>query len=298
MINEWYYQRDGEEIGPVPFEQIKDLAQRGQLSPDDQIRDAVSGMLLPAKSIGGLFPPQAGQQAGASMRHASRRRSRSQNSPSSVEGKPNRSHQRNLYEESGIGQIAEQAAAEQDTRRIERARRNKAAAVQPSSGSGRFESPNANTRRAASRISEYAENIKDDDSGGSRWAALGELKEHPIKLTILSICVAAAIFKYLPERNLGPSVYREFNQIYAEMDQQLTAGVDEEQWNTLKEQSQSEIEVQIDKLTMKETRTPAERQLITVGKKLYNFFDVPEEFREVRKNDLVKSLNSVREELE
>ena len=41
MINEWYYQRDGEEIGPVPFEQIKDLAQSGQLSPEDQIRDAV-----------------------------------------------------------------------------------------------------------------------------------------------------------------------------------------------------------------------------------------------------------------
>ncbi|QDU81168.1 hypothetical protein Pla110_29060 [Polystyrenella longa] len=296
MINEWYYQQDGEEIGPVPFEQIKDLARSGQLSPEDQIRDAVSGMLLPAKSIGGLFPAPTANSNNSSVPPARRRRtSQDSLSQNSTQRPTNtrRPRERNLYEESSIGKVAQEAMAEQ-SRTSDRDRRQKSL----ESGTARYESANSKTRQTASRIGEYAEQINDNEESESRFAFLGELKEHPIKLTILAVCIAAGIFKWLPERDYGPQVYKEFNKIYADVDHALTEGATEDEWNSLKEQSRAEIEILNNKLAMKETRSPVERQLITIGKNLYVLFDAPGNQLEAKQGEVVKSLNNVREQLE
>ncbi|MAT13951.1 MAG: hypothetical protein CMJ46_01620 [Planctomyces sp.] len=310
MINEWYYQRDGEEIGPVPFEQIKDLAQSGQLSPEDQIRDAVSGMLLPAKSIGGLFP--ATSTAGKTRTPASNRRRQARDSQAGPRAN-RKSRSPNLYGESGISKVAEEAMAEFDQRALqsrrlddstrngheERTRRRPAAASRAGSSTDaeRYNAPSASTRQAAKGISDFADKIGDGDDGEEKFSVLAELKEHPVLVTILCICIAAGIFKYLPERDYGPSVYREFNQIMIEMDQLIALEATEEEWTLFFDQSRGEIEAQIEKLSMKEERSPVERQLITIGKQLYRQLD-PLTVNDEQLEKVRGSLESVREQIE
>ncbi|MEZ6047576.1 MAG: DUF4339 domain-containing protein [Planctomycetaceae bacterium] len=303
MVNEWYYQRDGEELGPVPFEKIKELAQSGQLSPDDQIRDAVSGMLLPAKSIGGLFPAEAVKQGYSSTPSA---RQRNNKEATSRARGPRRPAIQDPFEESAISKISQEALEDQtNRRRLSKQREDRPVSRErgrnnSTSDSGRYESPNARTRRAAGKISEYAERINDHESAseGSGSFIINELKSHPILLTILGICLAGAIFKWFPERDYGPQVYQEFNQIYSEMEQLRAAEATEEEWKKLTEESRAEIGILLDKLAMKEHRTPAEKQLSFIGRQLYQLFDYPGELPEGVRIEFARSLNSVREQVE
>jgi uncharacterized RDD family membrane protein YckC len=53
---EWYYLRDGQQIGPVGSKELKSLADRGRLQPTDLIwRDGLPNW-VPAARVKGLFP--------------------------------------------------------------------------------------------------------------------------------------------------------------------------------------------------------------------------------------------------
>ena len=56
MTDQWYYARQGQRMGPLPKEQLKQLACSGQLKPTDTVWK--NGMLswTPASQIDGLFP--------------------------------------------------------------------------------------------------------------------------------------------------------------------------------------------------------------------------------------------------
>lgn len=55
MSEQWYCSIGGKESGPLSAQQLKALASKGQLSPDDQVRSAASGGWVPAKRVKGLF---------------------------------------------------------------------------------------------------------------------------------------------------------------------------------------------------------------------------------------------------
>jgi TM2 domain-containing membrane protein YozV len=57
MASEWFYSHDGERHGPVPVEQIKDMAAGGQLRPDDLVWQAGMETWQPARKVPGLLPP-------------------------------------------------------------------------------------------------------------------------------------------------------------------------------------------------------------------------------------------------
>jgi TM2 domain-containing membrane protein YozV len=57
MASEWFYAHDGERHGPVPVEQIKDMAAGGQLRPDDLVWQAGMETWQPARKVPGLLPP-------------------------------------------------------------------------------------------------------------------------------------------------------------------------------------------------------------------------------------------------
>lgn len=56
MSQNWYYRVLGEEFGPVSFDTVGELAQKGLLSPNDELRDGEKGPWVAAESIVGLFP--------------------------------------------------------------------------------------------------------------------------------------------------------------------------------------------------------------------------------------------------
>lgn len=56
MSQNWYYRVLGEEFGPVSFDTVGELAQKGLLSPGDEVRDGEKGPWVAAESIVGLFP--------------------------------------------------------------------------------------------------------------------------------------------------------------------------------------------------------------------------------------------------
>src|SRR5262245_47996996 len=69
MATSYKYQRRGEEHGPVTAQELKDLADRGQLSPDDLVWREGMGRWVPAARLRGLFaatapPPQPAEAPG------------------------------------------------------------------------------------------------------------------------------------------------------------------------------------------------------------------------------------------
>ena len=56
MAAEWYCNIAGREVGPLSPHQLKAMAERGQILPDDGVRRGADGPWIPAKEIGGLIP--------------------------------------------------------------------------------------------------------------------------------------------------------------------------------------------------------------------------------------------------
>jgi hypothetical protein len=56
MAAEWFYKVADREIGPLAVPQLKAMAQRGSLRPEDLVRRGTEGKWLPAGRIKGLFP--------------------------------------------------------------------------------------------------------------------------------------------------------------------------------------------------------------------------------------------------
>jgi TM2 domain-containing membrane protein YozV len=57
MANEWYYSHDGERHGPVPVEQIKEMAASGQLRPDDLVWQTGMESWTAVGKVPDLLPP-------------------------------------------------------------------------------------------------------------------------------------------------------------------------------------------------------------------------------------------------
>ena len=57
MANEWYYSHDGERHGPVPVEQIKEMAAAGRLRPTDLVWQTGMVEWTEAGKVPGLLPP-------------------------------------------------------------------------------------------------------------------------------------------------------------------------------------------------------------------------------------------------
>lgn len=55
MANEWFYSKSGKRFGPVSGQQLKELAAKGGIGPDDLVWKEGMAQWLPAKSITGLF---------------------------------------------------------------------------------------------------------------------------------------------------------------------------------------------------------------------------------------------------
>ena len=53
---EWYYTKNGQQVGPVSMEEIKTRAESGELTPDDQVWKEGMGDWKPAGKVKGLFP--------------------------------------------------------------------------------------------------------------------------------------------------------------------------------------------------------------------------------------------------
>jgi TM2 domain-containing membrane protein YozV len=57
MASEWFYSHDGERHGPVPVEQIREMAAAGRLRPDDLVWQTGMADWAPAGTVSGLLPP-------------------------------------------------------------------------------------------------------------------------------------------------------------------------------------------------------------------------------------------------
>ena len=56
MANEWFCKLAGTEIGPLSPQQLKAMAVKGRLTPEDEIRRGQDGKWSPAAAVAGLFP--------------------------------------------------------------------------------------------------------------------------------------------------------------------------------------------------------------------------------------------------
>jgi len=65
MVAEWYLKVAGKELGPLTPKQLKIMAAKGQLAPDDPVRQGSEGSWVPAGRVKGLLPG-AGSAAGES----------------------------------------------------------------------------------------------------------------------------------------------------------------------------------------------------------------------------------------
>ncbi len=59
MASQWYYAQGGQQLGPVTSEQLKQLAQTGQLNPTDLIWKDGLAEWTPARKVAGLFSTAA-----------------------------------------------------------------------------------------------------------------------------------------------------------------------------------------------------------------------------------------------
>jgi hypothetical protein len=55
-MDEWYCEIAGREIGPLLSQQLRAMAAKGQILPDDRVRRGAHGPWLPAQNVRGLFP--------------------------------------------------------------------------------------------------------------------------------------------------------------------------------------------------------------------------------------------------
>ncbi len=53
---DWYYARDGRQQGPITSAQLRQMAQSGELRPDDLVFKEGGTTWIPASSVQGLFP--------------------------------------------------------------------------------------------------------------------------------------------------------------------------------------------------------------------------------------------------
>lgn len=65
MSDQWFLRTFNQELGPVSFETLIELAHSGQLSSDDVVRLGASGPWRKAGSIARLFPPQESSESAA-----------------------------------------------------------------------------------------------------------------------------------------------------------------------------------------------------------------------------------------
>jgi hypothetical protein len=65
MADEWYYTQQGQQKGPVPTAQLKQLASSGRLMPTDLVWKQGMANWVPASNTRGLFPPAAAPVAAA-----------------------------------------------------------------------------------------------------------------------------------------------------------------------------------------------------------------------------------------
>ena len=57
MPTEWFYSKGGQQLGPVPFEQLKQLAASGQLQPSDLVWKDGMSQWVESRKVKGVFPP-------------------------------------------------------------------------------------------------------------------------------------------------------------------------------------------------------------------------------------------------
>src|SRR5262249_12140135 len=63
----WYYVRDRQTVGPVPWHHLRQLAAAHQLGPADMVLEASSSQWLPASAVPGLLPASSpGDEASTS----------------------------------------------------------------------------------------------------------------------------------------------------------------------------------------------------------------------------------------
>jgi hypothetical protein len=65
MSQNWFCKVSGKEVGPLSSHQVKVLAAKGKLKPEDLIRQGEEGKWIPARRAKGLFPPNAAADTGA-----------------------------------------------------------------------------------------------------------------------------------------------------------------------------------------------------------------------------------------
>jgi hypothetical protein len=63
LANEWFYQKDGQEIGPLSPADLRRLASSGQLLPTDPVRKADMDRWAKASALKGLFPAVGAEPA-------------------------------------------------------------------------------------------------------------------------------------------------------------------------------------------------------------------------------------------
>jgi hypothetical protein len=56
MATEWYYATNGEQLGPVPTSQLKQLVANGTVGPDNLLWEMGMPSWVPARNVKGLFP--------------------------------------------------------------------------------------------------------------------------------------------------------------------------------------------------------------------------------------------------
>ena len=59
MASQWFYQVMDGEVGPISSVRLRDLAERGAISADTQVRKALSGGWVPASTVKGLLATTA-----------------------------------------------------------------------------------------------------------------------------------------------------------------------------------------------------------------------------------------------
>jgi hypothetical protein len=59
MADEWYCEISGREVGPLSSQQLRTMAAKGQIWPNDRVRRGEQVPWLPAQNVKGLFPPPA-----------------------------------------------------------------------------------------------------------------------------------------------------------------------------------------------------------------------------------------------
>jgi predicted nucleic acid-binding Zn ribbon protein len=57
MLDQWFCEIAGREIGPLSPEQIRTMAAKGQILPSDCVRQGTQGAWVPAQQVKGLFAP-------------------------------------------------------------------------------------------------------------------------------------------------------------------------------------------------------------------------------------------------